>query len=63
VTDIEIAAKDDDTLVWKARWSGPDGRAGLTETLPLSGIPPVGSSIAILTDPTGKRESIWEGDA
>jgi hypothetical protein len=62
VLELVAASKDDEPLAWKARWICPGGRTGLTETLPASRTPPVGSVITILTDPAGRRGSIWEGD-
>jgi hypothetical protein len=62
VLELVSASKDDGPLAWKARWIGPDGRTGLTETIPASRTPPLGSGITILTDPAGWRGSIWEGD-
>jgi hypothetical protein len=62
VTDIEMTSRDDGGEAWHARWTAPDFRTGLTSQLPLSDIPAVGSRIAILTDPNGRRGSVWEGD-
>jgi hypothetical protein len=47
---------------YHAAWVGPDGRIGKTSAQPAKNIPPIGSTITILTDPSGKRPSIWEGD-
>jgi hypothetical protein len=47
---------------WKATWIEPDGGTGSTRALPGDKVPEIGSLITVLTDPTGKRESLWEGD-
>lgn len=57
-TNVEI----NDVPQWKATWREADGRAGATRMTRLDRLPDVGSTITILVDPEGRRDSLWEGD-
>ena len=47
---------------FRATWQESDGREGSTWMARLDRLPTVGSQITILSDPEGRRDSIWEGD-
>jgi hypothetical protein len=62
VTRAEKAEDEGKSESYRAVWIEPGGRTGKTSAHPASKLPPVGSLITILKDPTGKRPSVWEGD-
>lgn len=53
---------DEEGHLHRAVWIEPNGQTGKTSSHHAWKLPPIGSRITILTDPTGKRPSVWEGD-
>jgi hypothetical protein len=53
---------DDEGHWHRAVWIEPNGRTGKTSSHRACKLPPIGGPITILTDPTSKRPSVWEGD-
>jgi Protein of unknown function (DUF3592) len=47
---------------WRMTWLDLDGRTRSSCLFPPDKVPQIGSMITILTDPSGKRPSLWEGD-
>jgi hypothetical protein len=62
VTRTENAEDEGKSESYRAVWIEPGGRTGKTSAHPASKLPQIGSLITILTDPSGKRPSVWEGD-
>lgn len=60
VTGTKAASDDGKTSV--AVWIEPGSRTGETSARPARKLPKVGSLITVLTDPSGKRPSVWDGD-
>lgn len=59
---VDTSVKVNKTPRFRATWQESDGREGSTWMARLDRLPTVGSQITILTDPEGRRASIWEGD-
>lgn len=59
---VDTAVKVNNTPRWRAVWQEGNGREGSTRMARYDRLPEVGSQITILTDPEGRRASIWDGN-
>ena len=48
--------------LWRATWRAPDGTPGASLRHRQTALPPIGSEVRILVDPTGHYPSQWEAD-
>lgn len=63
VTDhVESWLRINDGSRWRARFRTANGREGETYLARQRNLPPVGMTIYVLSDPDGRRDSVWSGD-
>ncbi len=59
---VETSVEINDVKQWRANWREAGGRTGSTYMRNIEDLPGIGTRVTVLSDPEGRRDSIWTGD-